>query len=262
MAIAVVGLSRKDVERLNSKLASRGIALEAYSTIFELIDKRSNRITSIVLGLHSEGDEDLKVAYIAQDGKAAVSSLDQLHSLVEEEPNRGEELKSLAQNFINQVLNSAEEVLGSMAGIEAASKEIIEEGEEPPVDISGVMSLSNLREGEHDLKGSIAISMPMEIAKLIVSQMLMLEDEEVDIEEVKDGIGEIVNMTLGDVKFKTNKKFELSIPTVIVGPAHEIWSKDKNTTARGTLEIPNSGRMLMKVFLKEQKEGENENFDS
>jgi len=69
-------------------------------------------------------------------------------------------------------------------------------------------------------------------------------------------------MTLGDVKFKTNKKFELSIPTVIVGPAHEIWSKDKNTTARGTLEIPNSGRMLMKVFLKEQKEGENENFDS
>ncbi len=94
-------------------------------------------------------------------------------------------------------------------------------------DISGVMGLSG------DYHGSLVLSLPVQLA-LKSTAMMTGEPEKTSLDkDVRDCIGEIVNIVSGQAKSlltKTPYKFELSLPTVIVGKGHKVHIQEDSPT--------------------------------
>jgi len=88
-------------------------------------------------------------------------------------------------------------------------------------EVSGVIGLSG------PTAGTCAVSMSTRLAVYAVRQMLMTPaGEEVTTTDVRDGVGEIVNMVAGRAKAilsKTRFKFDLTLPTIITGRSHEFY---------------------------------------
>lgn len=94
-------------------------------------------------------------------------------------------------------------------------------------DISGVMGLSG------DYSGSVVVSFPVKLALKSVAMMLG-EDEKPSLDsEVRDCVGEIINIVSGQAKATlstTDYKFELALPTVIVGKGHKVHIHEDSPT--------------------------------
>jgi chemotaxis protein CheX len=91
-------------------------------------------------------------------------------------------------------------------------------------DVSGIMGVSG------SAKGAIAISLPYDLAKKMVANMLAIDVEDLEPPDVHDGVGELINMVTGAAKpfFQdTPYAFVLSIPTVTSGAGHEVFHRGK-----------------------------------
>ncbi len=88
-------------------------------------------------------------------------------------------------------------------------------------EISAVIGLSG------STAGTCAVSMPTRLAVRVVRAMLMVPDDEtISARDVRDGVGEIVNMVAGRAKAilsPTQYKFDLTLPTIITGTSHEFY---------------------------------------
>jgi chemotaxis protein CheX len=103
------------------------------------------------------------------------------------------------------------EVFASMVFIDIAP-ETVDSGE-VDADLSSMIGLAG------DLKGTLAIKCPADVAMAITGAMLGMEVSEL-AEDVKDAIGEIANMIAGGLKESLagcGKKIELAIPTTAIG---------------------------------------------
>ncbi len=86
-------------------------------------------------------------------------------------------------------------------------------------DVSGIMGLSG------NAEGTLVITFYWELARTIVARMMQAEEESIDAELIHDGVSEIVNMISGTTKTEFVGKpyhFEISLPSVVVGPGHQI----------------------------------------
>lgn len=86
-------------------------------------------------------------------------------------------------------------------------------------DISGVMGLSGTAEG------FVAVTFKNALARKIVAKMLMMSVEELTEDDIRDGVGEFMNVVAGAAKgqlVNTEHGFQLSLPTVIVGGPHSV----------------------------------------
>ena len=94
-------------------------------------------------------------------------------------------------------------------------------------DISGVMGLSG------DYTGSVVISMPSRLALKATADMLG-EDQRPTLDtHVRDCLGEIVNIIAGQAKAglaNTPYRFELALPTVVVGKGHKVHIQEDTPT--------------------------------
>jgi chemotaxis protein CheX len=82
--------------------------------------------------------------------------------------------------------------------------------------ISGVIGLSG------NARGFVAISYPKTLAIKMVTAFLGMEVDEFS-PYVADGVGEITNMVAGNAKKElAGFRFDLSLPTVVVGVDHRI----------------------------------------
>jgi len=73
-----------------------------------------------------------------------------------------------------------------------------------------------------DIKGSLDLHFPKNVAVFITSQFLGMEIEDED-DDVRDAIGEVANMVAGGIKTylaSLNIRTELAIPNTIVGTAY------------------------------------------
>lgn len=129
--------------------------------------------------------------------------------------------KTVDVAFINPFVAATLNVFETMAQTKAERKELfLKKDYKMFGDISGVMGLSGAA------SGSVVISLPSYLAKTLVGRML--NDPNVAESDVRDGIGEIINMISGQAKAalsETKHRFSLSIPTVVAGPGHEISHK-------------------------------------
>ncbi|MZG54319.1 MAG: chemotaxis protein CheX [Nitrospinae bacterium] len=66
--------------------------------------------------------------------------------------------------------------------------------------------------GEWD--GAVALDCPVELAKKVASIMFQLKEEEITTDLVEDGLGELTNMTGGNIKSLLPEPCYLSLPAV------------------------------------------------
>ena len=81
-------------------------------------------------------------------------------------------------------------------------------------DVAGIMNLGG-RE-----PGSIVITMTDELARKLISNILAIPSDELDVSDIEDGVAELINMVAGGAKARiTDEKqhFLLSAPSILTG---------------------------------------------
>jgi len=121
--------------------------------------------------------------------------------------------------------NSVREVLGTMAGFELMQIALSDaERSSHPAEITGAMLLRGPRDA------MLSISTKKITAEVIVAYMTGLLPDEVDTDDLYDGVSELVNLVAGRTKAQLsghNLHFELSPPLTIVGDGHFIIHKNQ-----------------------------------
>lgn len=125
--------------------------------------------------------------------------------------------------FVNPFLVSIQNVLTTMAGTQAnPGKPALKKDQQALGDVTGMIGLA----GEK-IRGSLAITFTEPAIVRIASAMLGEEMNGLD-ETVADMVGEITNMVTGGAKrilAEKGYKFEMAIPSTIVGKDHTIYHK-------------------------------------
>jgi chemotaxis protein CheX len=122
--------------------------------------------------------------------------------------------------YINPFLEATAETFRQMAGMEC-----VRTGVTVRVDgstkgfISGTMGLSGPAEG------FVALTFEDSLARKIVCRMLQVQPGEETEDDIRDAVGELMNMIAGRAKAElvnTEHSFQLSLPTTIVGGPHTV----------------------------------------
>ena len=109
-------------------------------------------------------------------------------------------------------IDSTVEMVSTMVG---ASCEMGE-----PAPLPGDETISGTVAFHGETTGQITLSFPIPTARKIVSEMLGMEEEEMDDETLQDGVGEMANIVAGNVKAAlahTSYKLLLSLPKIQLG---------------------------------------------
>lgn len=127
---------------------------------------------------------------------------------------------SVDVNVINPFITSMVNVFNTMVQLEIKRTSLsIKKNDKMFGDITAIIGLAGSG------SGSVMISFPMELARIIVAKMLGCESSSLSKLDVKDGIGEIVNMVAGAAKSSfgdTKYKFNISLPMVVEGEAQSV----------------------------------------
>lgn len=131
---------------------------------------------------------------------------------------------SLKIELIAPFIDATKETLATMVSMRVRRKEVfIKQGYDMYGDVSGIIGLSGAT------TGTCALSMPAALAERAIRAMLMTPDDEVLAEaEIRDGVGELINMIAGGAKTKlssTMYKFNMTLPTIISGGKHEVFHR-------------------------------------
>ncbi|MFZ5432553.1 MAG: chemotaxis protein CheX [Calditrichota bacterium] len=127
---------------------------------------------------------------------------------------------SLDVAWVAPFVEGTVDTLKQMAGMEcertglAARMDAVAKG-----DITGTMGLSGSAEGV------VSVTFDHNLARKIVCKMLQIEIGEETEEDLRDGVGEFMNMVAGQAKAglaHTEHSFQLSLPQVIVGGSHTV----------------------------------------
>jgi chemotaxis protein CheX len=122
--------------------------------------------------------------------------------------------------YITPFVDGTVETLTQMAGMEcirtglSLRMDAVTKG-----DISGTMGLSGAAEG------FVSVTFRNDLARKIVCRMLQIQIGEETEEDIRDGVGEFMNMVAGAAKAElrdTPHSFSLSLPNVIVGGPHSV----------------------------------------
>jgi len=133
-------------------------------------------------------------------------------------PNR-EPLKEEFE-YLTPFIKNTCNVLQTMASVEVEFKEVyFSNAIRIFGDVSGIMGLSG------EAEGTLVVTFYWSLATMIIAKMMGTEEGKIDAELIHDGVSEIVNMISGSAKREFVGKpyhFEISLPSVVVGPGHQI----------------------------------------
>jgi len=156
----------------------------------------------------------------------------------------------LVQDFIDITL----EVMETMANIKVTSKGSVEiNGSHAGLDVTSCMDITGILGFSGGRRGSILVTFSAETALKAVGGMLGIEFDKID-GDVRDGVGELVNMIAGGAKTKLQNKgvdFELSIPNTVIGNQHEITAPQSTSRVRMDFEST-AGNFFIEVYLKKE----------
>lgn len=122
--------------------------------------------------------------------------------------------------YLQPFINNTCHVLKTMAGLTAEFRKVYFSNTIRIFgDISGIMGLSG------NAEGTLVVTFYWDLAKAIIAKMMGAEEDSIDAELIHDGVSEIINMISGSTKKEfvgTPYHFEISLPSVVVGPGHQI----------------------------------------
>ncbi len=121
--------------------------------------------------------------------------------------------------FVNYFIESTLHVLETTASVDVKRKKaFVKKGQAAYGDISGVLKFAG------DVNGSAAISFDKEAILSIVSIMFGEEMKQLD-DEIKDAVGEVINMVSGQVSMKftqDGKQVKVELSEIIMGEGQVI----------------------------------------
>ena len=124
------------------------------------------------------------------------------------------------RTIVSEFVNAVKKVIHI-----AAADEILEystlhnKSKDLPGDVSATIELTG------DLRGQVAVSLPFQYAQMITSKILGCAETEVADDEVREGMGEIVNQVTGKVRtdlWNYGYRFNISTPTIVNKPISQI----------------------------------------
>jgi chemotaxis protein CheX len=133
---------------------------------------------------------------------------------------KAEPAAHLDANYVNPFISATLDTLKQMADLECERTGLTVRTEAATMGyISGTMGLSGAAEG------FVAITFNDDLARQIVCRMLQMNLGEEKDEDIRDTVGELMNIIAGAAKadlVNTEHSFQLSLPTVIVGGPHSV----------------------------------------
>ncbi len=155
-------------------------------------------------------------------------------------------MSQIKVELISPFVQGAKETFESYANLRIRRKDLyLKHGYRMYGDTSGIIGLSGTT------CGTCAISLPDVAAGYVVRRMLMMaEDAALDPVEMRDGVGELVNMIAGRAKAilsPTQYKFDVTLPTIISGEEHEFFQKKETHCVVVLFETENKGCFTLEV---------------
>ncbi len=142
-------------------------------------------------------------------------------------PNRKPIAKEM--EYLTPFIDNTINVVKTMASMDATFREVWFSKEFKIFgDISGIIGLSG------DAEGMAAVTFYWPLARKVIAEMLKVNDDQITMEYIHDGVGELINMISGATKkvfSGTPYYFELSIPTVVVGSGHQLGHPEAASVA-------------------------------
>lgn len=153
----------------------------------------------------------------------------------------------MSEKLNQAVIKSVEEIFEKMINVNVKKNEPIQKNiNETKYDINVVISIVG------ELTGSITLKISKVLACFITSKMLGF-DVEKDSDDIKDAIGEFLNIILGIVKrnYSSKNLFDISIPTVIIGDDYIVYTKASKNDKVSLINFNyNGSNFCIEVYLK------------
>jgi chemotaxis protein CheX len=157
-------------------------------------------------------------------------------------------------NVINPFITSIINVFKTMVQMEIKRTSLsLKKNDKVFGDITAIIGLAGTG------SGNVVISFPAPLARILVAKMLGCETNTLNKADIKDGIGEIVNMVAGSAKSAfsdTKYKFSISLPTVVEGDPRnlEIGHKTNVPCIEVGFEAPDQSKFVLEVSLQSKLE--------
>jgi chemotaxis protein CheX len=99
-----------------------------------------------------------------------------------------------------------------------------------------------------DWAGAVTVQLSESLARQATALMFAMEPDEVEEEEVSDTVGELANMTGGNVKSLLGGSCQLSLPTVTTGRDYHVSIPGASPTERVAADV--DGELLVTTLLE------------
>lgn len=151
------------------------------------------------------------------------------------------------QKLNESVVSGTAEIFDGMLGLQTTPGEI----KTVPVDSGGVET-STIISFMGDVSGAFVLRCSKQVASTIAGEMLGMEVGE-DSDEMKDSIGEVLNMIVGSAKshYSASNAFKISVPTTITGADYtfHIKADPSDTVCRIPFKV-GTYELSIDVYLK------------
>lgn len=145
------------------------------------------------------------------------------------------------------VINAIEEIFQTMLGVKVTSNAPIEKYiNEEQYELNIVISIVG------ELSGAITLKSSKKLAIIIASKMLSTSVEE-DSDDMKDAVGEFLNIVMGAIKrhYSSTNPFDISVPTTIIGGNYLVYTKASKNDKVSVINFNYDGNSFcVEIYLK------------
>jgi CheY-specific phosphatase CheX len=150
-------------------------------------------------------------------------------------------------NLNEAIVKGTAEIFDGMLGIDTVAGEI----EKVPIESDGA-GTSTIISFMGEVSGAFVFRCAKPVAAALAGEMLGMEIEE-DSEDMKDSIGELLNMIVGSAKshYSSNNAFTISVPTTVTGADYTFYIKadPSDTMCRIPFSV-GAHQLTVDVYLK------------
>lgn len=134
--------------------------------------------------------------------------------------------------FLEQeIISLTQYIWGTTLNLDPVAHEGVGSGTMPGRTLDGVINITGA------WAGALVIQVPEQIARRAASAMFEVDEAAATLEDMQDAIGELANMTGGNVKALLNGPCHLSLPAVVEGRDYSIRVPGSEAVTRVTFDV-------------------------
>ena len=138
----------------------------------------------------------------------------------------------------------AGEIWAAMLGLDLEGDRLVDTHDPDERVVTGTVLITG------DWEGAVTVQTSERHARRSTGLMLMLEDDEIGDEDIADTVGELANMTGGNVKSLMEGSCQLSLPSVTTGRDYHVSIPGATIVQRSALDC--EGELIVVCLLQRQ----------